>query len=332
MGRGVSTRSQLELPGRALSAIGDECDDAKIAVIAARQRGRVARRQLLAAGVSRQAIAVRLRAGRLHEVHPGVYAVGHPAGGIDEALMAAWLFGGARSVLTHRGAVSYWGLAGFEAVDLTYPGRRRNRGRLVFHQGSIPAGEWARRDGMRVTTLARTLLDICATASGPLAQGVFTEAEVQGVITPASIRRFLDRRPGRPGARRLRELAGLADAGASGRIRSPLEARFRRFVASERFPRPEANARIEVGGRTHEVDFLWREQRVAVELDARSTHENVERFETDRARDRNLAAHGWHPVRVTGKALADRSRLRAEFRLLLFPCTPDLSTNSLDVN
>lgn len=49
----------------------------RIGDVATRQHGVVARRQLLAEGLSAEAIKRRVRAGRLHVVHRGVYAVGH---------------------------------------------------------------------------------------------------------------------------------------------------------------------------------------------------------------------------------------------------------------
>jgi hypothetical protein len=52
--------------------------DAGIARVAARQHGNITRRQLLDLGLDDGAIACRLRIGRLHRAHRGVYSVGHP--------------------------------------------------------------------------------------------------------------------------------------------------------------------------------------------------------------------------------------------------------------
>ncbi|MBD0283636.1 MAG: hypothetical protein ICV69_15815 [Thermoleophilaceae bacterium] len=80
-------------------------------------------------------------------------------------------------------------------------------------------------------------------------------------------------------------------------------------------------ARVQVGG-GFEVDCVWREARVAVELDARSTHATLPAFERDRERDRIRLTAGWHPVRVTWRQLElTPSRLEADLRRLLGAAT-----------
>jgi very-short-patch-repair endonuclease len=68
------------------------------------------------------------------------------------------------------------------------------------------------------------------------------------------------------------------------------------------------NAPVEAGGRTFEVDAVWRDHRVSVELDGRQTHDTTDRFETDRERDRVLAAAGWRTARVTYRQLTTDER------------------------
>ena len=68
-------------------------------------------------------------------------------------------------------------------------------------------------------------------------------------------------------------------------------------------PQPETNVVIE----GFEVDALWRERRVAVELDSRAYHDNLVAFERDRERDRILNAAEWRPIRITSRQL-ERSR------------------------
>jgi hypothetical protein len=67
--------------------------------------------------------------------------------------------------------------------------------------------------------------------------------------------------------------------------------------------REETNQRIE----GLEVDCVWREQRLAVELDGRSYHDTLRAYE----RDRLLQAAGWRPIRVTWRQL-ERSRAALE--------------------
>jgi hypothetical protein len=83
-----------------------------------------------------------------------------------------------------------------------------------------------------------------------------------------------------------------------GKTRSEFEDRFLRFCARRGLPLPEMNVVIDVRGRP-EVDCVWRDARLIVELDSRSAHERAAAFQEDRARDRALIAAGWLPMRVS---------------------------------
>lgn len=267
--------------------------------------------------MDRRAIDWRIETGRLVRVYPGVYALAGAEGGNRAELVEACLFGGDRSILSRRGAAQCYELGYFGQIDVSVPSTRAARGRVVFHRDEIADSDWIERDGLRVTTPARTVLDLCATVPWPRMRRLFNEAEVQQLVDLPAIRQVLSRHPRRRGTPALRRLAGLELEASDGVIRSRLEGRFRRFLARRGYPRPQSNVLIEVGGDVYEADFLWRRSRVIVEVDGRSTHDTVERFESDRERDRCLSAHGWHPVRVTDRALRAPGRLARDLDLLL---------------
>jgi hypothetical protein len=150
-------------------------------------------------------------------------------------------------------------------------------------------------------------------------QACFTEAEVLGHVEQASIRRLLEAHPGHRGGPLLRRLAGIeAGVRRSGRIRSPLEARFRAFAEQRsNWPPVAYNARLRLGDRVYEIDALIPSARVAIELDGRATHDVNERFHTDRERDRRLLAYRYRPVRVTGEHLDDPVALAEDLALIL---------------
>jgi very-short-patch-repair endonuclease len=75
------------------------------------------------------------------------------------------------------------------------------------------------------------------------------------------------------------------------------------IVRSLSLPSPEVNAPLKVAGHQYEIDFLWREERLAVELDGRDVHGTTQAFEDDRERDRILTAAGWRPIRFTSRQL-----------------------------
>jgi very-short-patch-repair endonuclease len=90
-------------------------------------------------------------------------------------------------------------------------------------------------------------------------------------------------------------------------LRSPLEAEFLAFVDKHGIERPETNTIIE----GYEVDAVWREQRLIVELDGFATHGTRAAFEQDRVRDRRLTAKGWRPIRLTSLNPAEAEELAA---------------------
>jgi hypothetical protein len=136
--------------------------DRMIARLAARQQGLVTRAQLLRMGLSPAAIARRLAAGRLHQVHRGVYAVGHPLLTRRGRELAAVMAAGPDAVLSHQSAAALLGLMSWGGkVHVT---AARSRGRLdqvVVHRSrGLHADEVARAEGLPCTSWARTLLDL----------------------------------------------------------------------------------------------------------------------------------------------------------------------------
>src|SRR5262245_3293644 len=90
--------------------------DSQISALAERQHGVVGREQLLRLGCGRRAIAGRLRSGRLHALHAGVYAVGHSVLSRQGHWMAAVLACGPDAVLSHRSAAAHWGFRGYSGA------------------------------------------------------------------------------------------------------------------------------------------------------------------------------------------------------------------------
>ncbi|HKJ35229.1 MAG TPA: hypothetical protein VKA36_01560 [Solirubrobacterales bacterium] len=284
--------------------------------MAAERDGIVARRDLLAHGVDGRAIDRRLRRGGLHAVYPGVYAVGHRGEGERHALVAAWLYGGDRAVLTHRGACRYWGLEHFAQIDLTTPTTRSSRGSIVFHRGVVPAPQLVVRDGMRVATPARMMLELCAITPEPRMRRIYTEALVQGLVAVPAIEAILDANPGARGTLLLRSISGAGGGGYRDRARSRLELRFAALLEGGWYPIGRRNMIVRIGTDVYEADYVWPELGIVIEVDGRAAHDNPERFETDRERDRRLVAHGWRPVRVTDRQMREPARLRADLDLL----------------
>lgn len=263
--------------------------DLRIAAVARTQHGIITTRQLLAAGLSTAAISKRVRNGRLHRLHQGIYAVGHL--GIDEKShwMAAVLACGPGAVLSHGAAAVHWQLLRpLEGpVDVTVPthsGRERRRGIRIHRCATLGAtfqttGSQTRpaplvtvRDRIPVTTVARTLVDIRATLAPYLVRRAIRQAEFLGLA--------------------LGEIK-------TDRTRSDLERYFLRLCRHYGLPLPEVN--VLIGGMT--VDFLWRTARLVVETDSYATHGGTVAFENDRERDLRLRRLGYSVHRFSERQL-----------------------------
>src|SRR5262245_29122630 len=120
-----------------------EAPDAVIARLAGRQHRVVGRRELLAAGLGAGMIRHRLEAGRLFQLHPGVYSVGTADPGPLGHLLSAVLASGERAVLSHRSNATLWRLLEAKPgpIDVTVPGKRTRLRNGIRHHSTrgLPA-------------------------------------------------------------------------------------------------------------------------------------------------------------------------------------------------
>lgn len=277
-----------------------------MAALARTQHGVVARRQLLALGFSRRQITGGLRRGRLHELSLGVYVVGVRRISRKGRWMAAVLAAGDDGLLSHRPAGRLWRIlpAADEWIDVTSPpGRVVRRKGVVAHESVIAPDEREVVDGIPVTSPFRTVFDLAAVLKLRELERTWHEAEVRGLRDRVSLPVLLERYPGRRGSRNLRALLEAPEP--VGFTRNDFEEAFVALVDSHGLRRPRMNGTLAMRGRFFEIDALWEEERVAVELDSRSVHSTNRNFESDKQRDRILLAEGWRTIRVTWRQLQD---------------------------
>lgn len=290
-----------------------------MSAIAKQQNGVVARRQLLALGFGRRAIAGRLQRGHLHEVFLGVYVVGARRISRRGRWMAAILAAGEGALLSHRSAARLWGLLPLasETIDVTCaPGRVVRRRGIVAHESLVADDEHDVVTGIPVTSPFRTIFDLASVAPVRELERAWHEAEVRQLTDRVSLPMLLERYPGRRGARALRELLGSGEP--VGITRNEFEEAFLALIDARGLSRPRMNAPLALRGRFIEVDALWEGRRFAVELDSRGVHGTKKRFETDRQRDRILVAEGWRTMRVTWQQLRDEAgAIAADLKLAL---------------
>ena len=270
--------------------------DEILARIAARRRGIVGVEELLAAGLTRHGIASRVRRGWLHRRHRGVFSVGH-LGEIPLAREAAALLAcGPGAVLSHRSAAKIWGLVEHRGEpDISVPpGRNPQHDGITVHRPlALDAKDVRTREGLRVTSLARTITDLAAVLPTPALERVVAEAMARRLVR----RGELSLPDGAPGAAKLR---CILDAGPRF-TRSEAERRLLTLIRKAGLPLPETNVRLA----GLEVDALWRHQRLVVEIDGFAFHGDRRAFESDRRRDQRLRAAGYDVVRITWRQLTE---------------------------
>lgn len=281
--------------------------DRAIGMLAADQWGVVSRAQLLGAGVPRTTLGDRVRSGHLLPLHPGVYAVGHARLRREGHWFAAVLAAGPGAVLSHRDAAGLHGLrpANHIRVDVSTTGRARSTPKIAVHRTrSLDAQDITTVQGIPVTTVARTLVDLAGAVPRDHLARVIKEAERQNVFDLTAVKAAMARTRGRrgPGHRALREAIAEYVALGLSATDSTLEDAFLRLLRDAGLPRPATNALIE-GFR---VDAVWRTHRIAVELDGWASHHTRHAFERDRTRDATLTAAGWRVVRFTYRQVTAR--------------------------
>lgn len=220
--------------------------------------------------------------------------------------MAAVLAGGPGAVLSHRAAAAHQGLRWdwHGRIDVTVPQWRRPRAAIAFHQALLPADETTTKDGIPVTTVARTIFDLAAVAPHREVERAMNEAEVRQLTGTLSLPDLIDRYPGRRGVRTIREILARGRLGTTV-SKSELEERFLAFLDRRGFPRPELNVPLCIDGHFCEVDCLWRAERLVAELDGYATHSTPKAFDRDRSKLRSLSAAGFATAPVTAHHLDD---------------------------
>jgi Transcriptional regulator, AbiEi antitoxin/Protein of unknown function (DUF559)/AbiEi antitoxin C-terminal domain len=286
---------------------GEGALDRAIAELASRQHAVVSLVQLKALGLSESAVRSRVGAGRLHRVHRGVYAVGHPLLTVRGRLMAAVLACGRDAVLSHRSAAELWGLrdSARANIDVTSPRRAgRSRGGIDVHRAdTLQPDDVTDHDTIPCTTVARTLLDLADVVNRRQLERACDEADVRRLLDATALDAVLSRANGRRGAPVLRAILAEYDIG-EGITRNDFEEAFLALCDRAGLPRPEINVWIALPDGGHaQADFLWRDRRLIVETDGRAAHATRRAFEHDRRRDQRLLVAGWRVIRVTWRRL-----------------------------
>ena len=277
--------------------------DHLVTELAASQYGVFARFQLLALGIDDGYIHRRLRAGRWIRLAPGVYGLPDHRRSYQRRLWVAYLAAGQDALVSHESAIGEYHVPGFPPGLLTltvpHPQHQRVDGAIVHQSRTLPRHHWIIIGGRRTTTLARTFVDLAATAGRARLDVAYEHALLNRNLTEAKMsacfRELLS-----PGRRGMDKLAAILDARGPGYVpaASELERLLFEVVALAGLPAPVRQFPLPGHHGTDGcVDAAIVPAKLLLEADGRRWHTRVRDFERDRARDKQAARAGWQTLR-----------------------------------
>jgi very-short-patch-repair endonuclease len=253
--------------------------------------------------------------GWLVRVFHGVYGIGHPPRTRRGWYFAALLAGGERSVLSHKTAAAVHEMAApSRQLHLSMARSAKGiKGIRIHRPRTLRPDDVVLVDGLRVTSPARTLLDLADFGNRRLLERAIDEAEFHRRHLPLG--EVHDRLHRRPRSRLLSAVIAEHVAGST-ITESEAEELFLEIVRRTALPRPVLQAPL--WGRDR--DFLFREARVVVEIDGRQAHDRHSAFERDALRDAEVVINGYRPLRFTRRAVKfDRTYVEQTLQAVLKP-------------
>jgi len=287
--------------------------------------------ELLCAGFSAAQIRTKVSRGELVRLDHGVYApaelitsVGatdHGALALRAATSLATL--GSRAVASHHTAAQLLGVALLGRVPANIAitlapgsGSRKSRPGVRLHHAALPAGHVGQRDGVPVTSVARTVLDLARCSSFRAGVVVADSALHRKRTTSQELQAVLDTCRRWPGVQRAAEALAFADALAE----SPLESIARVAFRDCGLPPPQLQALLGADGRViGRVDFYWERFRTIAEADGEMKYDNRFAATHQLRRDADLRDAGFEVVHFGWRDIYDTpaqvvASIRAAFR------------------
>jgi hypothetical protein len=264
--------------------------------------GLLLRDRVLSAGIDPDSLLTALRSCRLRRIQRGIYAPRAVELTPLAIARAAVLSSGVLdAVASHLTAARVHGLARPggtqpEHVTVARTVRRRDRRDLRFHGRGLRLGEVELYEGVAVTTVARTLVDLAGSLERLAAVWAIDDALRRGLCSRGDLRSAAQPYPTRTGvavSARIAEADGVAE--------SILETAGRLALLDYGVPLPVAQYEVvdSSGAVLARLDGAYPEQRLGLEFDGRHHHDQPKAVLHDRRRQNRLEALGWHVLRFT---------------------------------
>lgn len=270
------------------------------------QKGVFTYEQALRIGIPPRTIQRRLQLGKWVPAFPRIFHPREVRLSWEGVLSGAVLWGGGGTVVSHASAAALWELAGFGEgpIEITTTRRQPVNGIKVHHSGRPPSA--AHRRDLPVTTVERTLLDLCGFHGKPRMGAVLDDALRRRLTSFPELRQELEReaRSGRPGIRLFRELLDARDAGEMTDSRA--EDIFRELMDRARLRPVHHHVIYKDGEVLRETDFTFLDEKINIEIDGYDPHSVRAQFDRDREIDAELRLMGWEVLRFTWNHLTQR--------------------------
>jgi very-short-patch-repair endonuclease len=267
--------------------------------------------ELLSLGFTQTEVSRRVRQERLTKRSRTVYQIGPGPLSQMGRFRAALLAAGKGAALFGRSAAALHGVRPDSRVmvEVVTPKQRRSRREIVVHTARLAPADITEVDGLRVTTLERTLLDLATTHPNHLTRAMI-RAERQFAFALFALEDAITRAPRRRGVRAVR--TALKEYHPQAHLtKSTPELAYLLMVTRADLPQPRVNQRV----CDEEVDFHWPGLKLVIEIDG-PHHDTAHQRAKDHARDALLEAEGWIVVRFRDTDVRDRpGHVLAETRL-----------------
>lgn len=277
--------------------------DSQILEIAKRQQGVISRSQLTALALTRAQVRWRMRRDGWKRELPGVFRMAWSEPSWMQKVWAATLWAEEDAIVSHRTAARLWGLevGKGDAVELSAPHPLRSPASWVLTHRIRPTPKSSRRSkhGIPITSPARTLIDLAATADAEQLERAVEDAVRRGLASVAELDQALHWAPVRTrGALALKRVLGRAES--SPEHHSELERRALQLFRRAGLPDPHCHFIAADGDRRlAEVDFAWPAAKLIVEAEGFQFHSGRRAWERDLARYNALVLRGWRVLRLT---------------------------------
>lgn len=277
--------------------------DARLRNLAARQHDVVATWQPTALGWTAGMVAHRLADART--LYDGVHLLSHAAPTVRQRWWAATLTT-PDSTLSHVSAGASYGVRASQRLQVvTRPGSGgpvETTNLIVFRSEALTDADITYDEGLRRTTVERTLLDLAPRLGDRALRRLFRECVRLRLTTAAEVLRTVRRHRGRRGVGRLRALADLYVRLPIERCKSDAEAYALELLDGAGRPIPEVNELVA----GEEADQVWHALRRIIEIDGPGFH----RLKDDDARKTKAwRAAGYRVDRISSDDVFDRPDL-----------------------